>query len=170
MITNIDQLLGDAQNAALHGLISDFDNNRPKNAVMFVGPSGTGKTTVAQLIAKHLNSAIREVNCSSETGIQSVRDLISDLHLKPLGSEYNIIFLDEVHGLTKSAQNALLTPLEGLSNKTIVFAATTEPDKIIPALLSRFSRYSFKPLTNAEVGRFIVDYLYSKNIDRKSVG
>ena len=134
-----NQVIGDAQKKALQYLLSE---TTIPQTIMFIGESGSGKTTVAKLLAEHLKSDIREINCSSETGIQNVRNIIDTFPLKPLGSRFNIIFLDELHGLSKDAQNALLTPLENLPKNTIILAATTEPKKLFKTLLSRFN---FRP-------------------------
>ena len=159
-----DKVIGAAQRAALENLTLAFDEGNPKQTAIFIGPSGVGKTMVASLLATHVGSELQQINCASDTGINAAREAIGNLALVPFGSALNFLFLDEIHGLSKPAQNAWLVPLQKLPSKTFVYAATSEPDKVIPTLLSRFSKYYFKPPTTAEISRLIHHHLLEHNI------
>lgn len=123
------------------------------HSFLFIGSSGTGKTTLARLVAQELGAIqpgdITEVDSGQFTGIDDMRALISGLKYKPIGlSQVKAVILNEAHRLTIAAQDALLTTLEEPSSHTYFFLTTTEGNKIRPAIRTRCSTYELKPVAN----------------------
>lgn len=142
------------------------------HAYLFAGPRGVGKTTVARLLAKALNCQNRkpnspepcnkcasclainaghsldliEIDAASNRGIEDVRSLRENIKFPPVNSKYKIFIIDEAHQITKEGFNALLKTLEEPPEYVVFILATTEPDKLLPTILSRVQRYDFKKL------------------------
>ncbi len=141
------QLIGKDQQLIATQLLDSIKKDKPIKKILFTGPSGVGKTTISEMFVRHLlklnskddiQNYIRVINCTDETGIDNIREVIGQFSYRALGVKYRILFLDELHGLTKQAQGALLTPIEKLPSHVVVIAATTERHKIIETLDSRF--------------------------------
>lgn len=151
-------------------------SGRIGHAYLFCGPRGTGKTTLARLLAKSLNCAKRtkegdcddscdaclsvnenrsldliEIDAASNRGIDEIRSLKESALVAAPGGKYKIFIVDEVHALTKDAFNALLKILEEPPSHVVFVLATTEPHKILPTVLSRVQRFDFKRLTPTEI-------------------
>lgn len=141
---------------------------RVAHAVLFSGPRGTGKTTVARILAKAMNCIngptpvpcnicrscteitagnsvdVLEIDGASNNGVENVRDLRDNVKYKPAYSRYKIYIIDEVHMLSTPAFNALLKTLEEPPSHVMFVFATTEPQKIPVTILSRCQRHDFK--------------------------
>ncbi|HHW14881.1 MAG TPA: DNA polymerase III subunit gamma/tau, partial [Firmicutes bacterium] len=148
---------------------------RIAHAYLFAGPRGTGKTTVARLLAKALDcrqgptpepcgqcdncTQIRdglslnviEIDGASNRGIEEIRDLREKVKLVPVQAPYKVYIIDEIHMLTPDAFNALLKTLEEPPAHVVFIFATTEPHKIPATILSRCQRFDFKRLTVPEL-------------------
>jgi DNA polymerase-3 subunit gamma/tau len=146
--------------------------NRMAHAYLFAGPRGVGKTTTARLIAKGLNCLTNgvtddpcntcdnckavnegnfvdmiEIDAASNRGIDEIRQLKDKINYRPTRGRKKVYIIDEAHMLTKEAFNALLKTLEEPPSHVLFILATTEPDKILPTIISRCQRYDFKPIS-----------------------
>ena len=156
-------------NAISSGMIS--------HAYLFSGPRGSGKTTLARLLAKAVNCQNRkkgeaepcnqcpscteimagrsldllEIDAASHRGIDEIRELRDGIKFVPTKSKYKVFILDEAHQLSKDAANALLKTLEEPPSHAIFILATTEIHKMIPTVISRCQRFDFRRLTLPEI-------------------
>lgn len=121
-----------------------------KNAYLFCGGAGTGKTTTARIFANKINNNEGnpvEIDAASNNGVEQIRTIIEDAKFKPLDSKYKVYILDEVHMLSQGSWNALLKLLEEPPKTTIFIMATTDPQKIPATILSRVQRYDFSKIS-----------------------
>ena len=121
-----------------------------KNAYLFCGGAGTGKTTTARIFAKEINGGQGtpvEVDAASNNGVEQIRTIIDDAKFKALDSEYKVYILDEVHMLSIGAWNAMLKLLEEPPKTTVFILCTTDPQKIPATILSRVQRYDFQRIS-----------------------
>jgi DNA polymerase-3 subunit gamma/tau len=158
-------------NAISSGMIS--------HAYLFSGMRGTGKTTLARLLAKAVNCQNRkenefepcnkcsscleimegrsmdliEIDAASHRGIDDVRELRDGIRFVPTKSKYKVFIFDEAHQLSKDAANALLKTLEEPPSHAIFILATTEIHRMIPTIVSRCQRFDFQKLTLPEIRR-----------------
>ncbi len=134
------------------------------HAYLFAGSRGTGKTSIARILARELGTSandLYEIDAASNTSVDDIRELNESVHTLPFDSKYKIYILDEVHMLSKSASNALLKTLEEPPAHVIFILATTETHKILETILSRCQVYTFKT-PNQEVLKTAV-----KNVAKK---
>lgn len=146
---------------------------RIAHAYLFCGPRGTGKTTIARIFAKCLNCTdgpkidfpdsdprcqeitegrsldVLEIDGASNRGIDEIRELRDTVRFAPASSRFKIFIIDEVHMLTKEAFNALLKTLEEPPAHVKFMFATTEPEKVLPTILSRCQRFDLKRISSA---------------------
>ncbi len=132
-------------------LLGSLKQGTISHAYLFYGSRGTGKTTVARILAKRLGVSSEdtlEIDAASNRGIDDIRELRESVHTLPFNSEYKVYIIDEVHMLTKEAFNALLKTLEEPPRHVIFILATTEQDKIPETILSRCQVFTFKDPTS----------------------
>lgn len=163
------------QEAVVTALRNAIRDGRLAHALLFAGPRGTGKTSVARIVAKALNCpnvadgepcdacptcvAIREgraldvveLDAASNRGIDEVRNLRERLAYAPADLRRKVYILDEAHQITRDAWNALLKSIEEPPDFVAFIFASTHPQGFPPAILSRLQRYDFRRLTVAEI-------------------
>jgi DNA polymerase III subunit gamma/tau len=121
-------------------------------AILLVGKSGIGKTTIARVCANVMNSKPIELNCSERTSVDDIRELLDLVLYSPLGpNKSRIIILDEAHMLSASAKSALLKPVEEPAEGTTWVFCTTEPNKIPTAIKSRCSQFELEGVSPVKI-------------------
>ncbi len=131
------------------------------HAYLFTGPRGTGKTSVARILAHAVNGLsyddeathldVIEIDAASNRRIDEIRELRERVHVAPSSAKYKVYIIDEVHMLTKEAFNALLKTLEEPPAHAIFILATTEAHKLPETIISRTQRFIFKPVETEKV-------------------
>ncbi|GCF10865.1 DNA polymerase III subunit gamma/tau [Dictyobacter arantiisoli] len=176
------QTFGDlvGQESVITTLKNALSSGNLRHAYLFTGPRGTGKTSMARLLAKTINCTnskngepcnvcaqcreitagssfnVLEIDAASNRGIDSIRELREKVMMPPTTGKYKVYILDEAHMLTTEAFNALLKTLEEPPDYAIFVLATTDVHKMLPTVLSRCQRFDFKRFTL----RQLVDHLH----------
>jgi DNA polymerase-3 subunit gamma/tau len=154
--TSFDEVFG--QDHIVKVLKGSLELNNIGHAYLFSGPRGTGKTTMARILAKALECSdtdIIEIDAASNRGIDDIRQLREGIHSLPFSSPYKMYIIDEVHMLTKEAFNALLKTLEEPPAHVIFVLATTELHKVLPTVVSRCQSFVFKSPTRSVLKEMI---------------
>ena len=131
-------------------LQQQLESSEVKNAYLFCGPAGCGKTTCARIFANDINKGEGnpiELDAASNNGVDDVRNIIQQAKTKSLDSEYKIFIIDECHALSNSAWQAMLKIIEEPPAKSIFIFCTTDPQKIPKTILSRVQRYDFQRIS-----------------------
>ena len=170
--TNFDEVVG--QTHIIQTLKNAIIQNRIAHAYLFCGPRGTGKTSIAKIFAKTLNCTnsqdapcgvcenckmaangshpdIIEIDAASNNGVDEVRNLIDKVKYAPMQGKYKIYIIDEVHMMTSGAFNALLKTIEEPPAHVIFIFATTEPNKVLPTIISRCQRFDFNKVSMHDI-------------------
>ena len=140
-------------------LQQQLESGEVKNAYLFCGPAGCGKTTCARIFANDINKGEGnpiELDAASNNGVDDVRNIIQQAKTKSINSEYKIFIIDECHALSNSAWQAMLKIIEEPPAKSIFIFCTTDPQKIPKTILSRVQRYDFQRISQ----KGIVDRLW----------
>ncbi len=159
------------------------------HAYLFTGTRGTGKTTVAKLLAKSVNCEnpvdgnpcnecrmckgiasqtsmnVIEIDAASNNGVDNVREIVEEVRYSPTEGKYKVYIIDEVHMLSAGAFNALLKTIEEPPSYVIFILATTEVHKIPVTILSRCQRYDFKRITIDVIAERMAELMKEENIE-----
>ena len=171
--SNFQEVVG--QKIVIETLKNAIRNNKISHAYLFTGPRGTGKTSIAKILAKTVNcqfttdgipcgkcvvctqidekrfTDIIEIDAASNNGVDEIREIRNKVNLVPSIGKYKVYIIDEVHMLTQGAFNALLKTLEEPPGHIIFVLATTEPHKIPTTILSRCQRFDFRKIGQNQI-------------------
>ena len=142
------------QQSIIKVLQRQIETNNISNAYLFAGHTGSGKTTIARILANEINKGEGtpiEIDAASNNGVDNIRDLLDSAKERSLNSTYKVIILDEAHQLTTSAWNAILKTLEEPPKYTIFMFCTTEPDKIPATIQNRVQRFNLTRINQNEI-------------------
>ena len=161
-------------------LANAIEQKRIAHAYLFCGPRGTGKTTIARIFAKCLNCTggpkidfdekdsrcieitegrsldVLEIDGASNNGVEQVRELRETCKYAPANSQFKIYIIDEIHMLSTAAFNALLKTLEEPPAHVKFMFATTDPEKVLPTILSRCQRFDLRRIPSALITKHLV--------------
>jgi DNA polymerase-3 subunit gamma/tau len=180
-----DEVVG--QKYILQTIKNAIEHNKIAHAYLFSGPRGTGKTTLAKLLAKGVNCTaasnrpcnecdnckaialgtypdVIEIDAASNNGVDEIREIIDKVKYAPIAGKYKIYIIDEVHMLSTGAFNALLKTLEEPPAHIIFVLATTDVHKVIPTIISRCQRFDFNKVSQTDIKLRIKDILEQENI------
>lgn len=127
---------------------------KPPKAILFTGPSGAGKTTLARILARAIGCAegdIQELDTADFRGIDSIREIRRQMSLASLTGQNRVWILDECHKLTNDAQNALLKALENPPEHVYFILCTTDPQLLIKTILTRCTQFIVEALSVSEL-------------------
>jgi DNA polymerase-3 subunit gamma/tau len=183
-----DEVVG--QDHVAQTLRRALESGRIAHAFLFCGTRGTGKTSMARILAKSLNCLstekptpkpcltcsvcesiargedmdVVEIDAASNTGVDNIRELIENSRLVPARCRFRVYIIDEVHMLSKGAFNALLKTLEEPPGHVKFILATTETEKIPATILSRCQRYDFRNIPTSQVAEHLRAVCKSENL------
>lgn len=137
-----------------------LESGKIAHAYLLCGPRGTGKTTIARIIARELGTSVNdiyELDAASNRGIDDVRNIKENVGTMPFDSKYKVYILDEVHMFTKDAWNALLKTIEEPPKHVIFILATTDLPKVPETIVSRCQTFVFKKPTEAILSQVVTN-------------
>ena len=182
--TQFEDVIG--QETIVKSLENSIIKNKISHAYLFTGPRGTGKTTMAKLMAKSINCMdedkvicgqcesckqadagshpdIVEIDAASNNGVEEIRTLIERVKFTPIIGDYKVYIIDEVHMLSQGAFNALLKTLEEPPSHVVFILATTEIHKVLPTIISRCQRYDFSRIDSDLISKRLDQIVESEN-------
>lgn len=176
--TTFADVLG--QDHVVRTLRNAIEQERIAQAYLFAGPRGTGKTSTARILAKALNCTggpkidfdpndsvcieiaegrsldVLEIDGASNNSVDQIRELRETVRFAPTSGQYKIYYIDEVHMLSTAAFNALLKTLEEPPAHVKFIFATTEPNKVLPTILSRCQRFDLRPISVPVIAKHLL--------------
>ncbi len=167
---NFDQMIG--QHKALEVIKKKLKKGTLPHTILFTGPTGVGKTTIARILRRKLKCNeidYKEMNCADDRGIAMARELSNNVGVSPLAkdSECRIWVLDEFHQTTTTAQEALLKTLEDTPETAYIFLLTSQPNKVIAAIQSRATIIKLEGLHPAEIDQLVLEIARRENVKLK---
>jgi DNA polymerase-3 subunit gamma/tau len=185
---DFDEVVG--QDHIAQTLKRAIESGRIAHAFLFCGTRGTGKTSMARILAKALNCEkfdkpttkpcgkcesclgiargddidVIEIDAASNTGVDNVRSIIENSAYRPARSRFKVYIIDEVHMLSKAAFNALLKTLEEPPEHVKFILATTEAEKVLQTILSRCQRYDFRNIPTREIAGHLKEIVKKEGI------
>lgn len=142
-------------------LQNQLETGEHKNAYLFVGSAGCGKTTCARILANALNKGQGnpiELDAASNNGVDDVRNIIQQAQTKSLNSEYKVFIIDECHAISSAGWQAFLKLIEEPPAKSVFIFCTTERNKIPKTILSRVQEFQFKRISASGIEKRL-DYI-----------
>lgn len=139
------------QNTVINIVSKMCESELENRNFLFIGPAGTGKTTTARIMANVLNdgndNSTIEIDAASHNGVDSVREIISQARLYPVGTRWKVFVIDEVHSFSQQAWQIFLKPLEDAPAKSIFIFCTTNPEKIPATIISRVQTFQLSKIS-----------------------
>lgn len=186
--TKFSEIVGQAQ--VVRTLVGALVSGRVSHGYLFTGPRGTGKTTMARILAKAVNCENRtekehepcnecqscrefsnlsamdliEIDAASNRGIDDIRDLKEGIRFVPSRAKFKVFIIDEAHMLTKEANNALLKTLEEPPDHAIFILATTEVEKIPATIISRVQKFDFRKFSAEDMAQKLNYIIEKENV------
>ena len=184
-----DGLVG--QKSIVLTLSNAIRSQRISHAYLFTGPRGTGKTSTARIFAKSINCLasdapsispcgnceacqtinkgssldVIEIDAASNTGVDNIREIIEQAKFAPMQLRYKIYIVDECHMLSTAAFNALLKILEEPPKHVIFILATTDPQRVLPTIISRCQRFDYRRIAIEEIVQHLGKIAKEENIN-----
>ena len=159
-----DDVVG--QSATVEILKNQLRSGETKQAYLFIGSAGCGKTTCARIFANELNHGVGgpiELDAASNNSVDDIRELTKQARTKSLTGEYKVFILDELHMLSGGAWAAMLKLIEEPPEKTVFIGCTTNPEKIPKTILSRCQRFDFRRMKTDDIIARLKYILHQEN-------
>ena len=154
-------------------LQQQLDDKAIKNAYLFCGGAGTGKTTCARIFANEINKGKGnpiEMDAASNSGVEDVRNISQQARAKSIVREYKIFIIDDCHAISNTGWQAFLKLIEEPPAKSIFIFCTTDPQKIPKTILSRVQRYDFKRISQQGIVNRLISIIGQEwNADTKKI-